>query len=261
MAHTLYFVDHGYQVFSFDNTGCHRSGGSDCGGMSQSVLDLDAALSFLEGQERFRDLPLLLFGHSWGGYAVTAILQFDHDVAASVSVAGYNSPVEMTFQWLLERDGPKAWLAYPYLWIFQLLRFGKNANLTALDGINSSDTPVLLLHGIADDIVDCQSTGIAARRGDISNPNVRCIFFMASGHDGHSSLYTSDDSAAYFREVRAAREALAASYGGELPQEAEWEFNETVDSFRMSGLDPSFMAWVLAFFDNAAVPEAGDAPQ
>ena len=59
------------------------------------VLDLDAALTWVEGERRFDGVPVFLFGHSWGGYAVTAIFHFDHDIAASASVAGFNEAMPM----------------------------------------------------------------------------------------------------------------------------------------------------------------------
>ncbi|MCM1054417.1 MAG: lysophospholipase [Bacteroides sp.] len=80
LAETLYFVDNGYRVFSYDNTGCYRSEGSNCIGLPQSVIDLDAALTYIEQEPRFNGLPLLLYGHSWGGYAVAAIFGYDHNI-------------------------------------------------------------------------------------------------------------------------------------------------------------------------------------
>lgn len=62
MTETVYFVDHGYQVFGYDNTGCYKSEGENCIGLSQSVIDLDAALTFIESEARFDDLPILLYG-------------------------------------------------------------------------------------------------------------------------------------------------------------------------------------------------------
>ena len=51
LTETLYFVDSGYQVFAYDNTGCYESEGKNCVGLVQSVIDLDAALTFIEGEE------------------------------------------------------------------------------------------------------------------------------------------------------------------------------------------------------------------
>ena len=65
-----YFARRGYKIFAFDNSGSHLSGGKSLRGLPQSAEDLDAALSFVT---KTNTLPLYLFGHSWGGYAVSAV--------------------------------------------------------------------------------------------------------------------------------------------------------------------------------------------
>ena len=80
LPETMHFVDSGYSVLTYDATGTGASGGSGTRGLAQSALDLDAALTRAEQE----DLPILLFGHSWGGYAAAAVLGGSHDVTASV---------------------------------------------------------------------------------------------------------------------------------------------------------------------------------
>ena len=70
LPETMHFVDSGYSVLTYDATGTGASGGSGTRGLAQSALDLDAALTRAEQE----DLPILLFGHSWGGYAAAAVL-------------------------------------------------------------------------------------------------------------------------------------------------------------------------------------------
>ena len=70
LPETMHFVDEGYSVLTYDATGTGASGGSGTRGLAQSALDLDAALTRAEQE----DLPILLFGHSWGGYAAAAVL-------------------------------------------------------------------------------------------------------------------------------------------------------------------------------------------
>ena len=106
LAEALCFVDQGWQVLCYSNTGCWDSEGGTCVGLSQSVLDLDAALTWVEEQSRFEDVPIYIYGHSWGGYAAAAVLGFGHDIAASVSVAGFNDPMSMIMAWGEDMMGP-----------------------------------------------------------------------------------------------------------------------------------------------------------
>ena len=78
----------------------NKEGSNQIEGVTTLVLDsatltgkVKADILLIESDERFEDLDVLLYGHSWGGYAVTAIHNFDHDITASVSVAGFNDPM------------------------------------------------------------------------------------------------------------------------------------------------------------------------
>lgn len=251
LPEALSFVDHGYQVLCYSNTGCWDSEGKNCVGLSQSVLDLDAALTWAEGESRFDGLPVLLYGHSWGGYAVAAVLAFDHEVTASASVAGFNDPLPMIVEWGEGMMGPLIWAEYPFIWLNQRLTFGNTLDLTAADAINAVDTPVLILHGSGDYTVGFDTVSIMAARERITNPNVEYIVRGGAGQDGHNSLFHSLDGLAYMDAVQADYEALYEQYGGEPPEEAKDAFFAGVDKGRASAVDEAFMDAVLDFYKRA----------
>ena len=173
----LYFVRHGYQVFGYDNTGYHLSEGKNSVGLPQTVEDLDAALDFLEGEERFYGLPVYLFGHSWGGYSVCAILNFKHRVNAVVSVSGFSSPNKMIREWARRKVGKWSWILNPFLILQQRLAFGKKLDITAVDGINKVDVPVLLIHGSEDPTVRVDGSATISCNEEITNPKVQYILW------------------------------------------------------------------------------------
>ena len=251
MAETLCFIEHGYQVFSFDNTGCCRSEGKNCVGLSQSVIDLDAALSYIEGEDRFEGLPIFLYGHSWGGYAVTAIFNYDHDIAASVSAAGFNKPMEMILEWTKDMMGGFAYVEYPYIYLYQRILFGQNANMAALDGINRTDTPILIIHGSQDTVVGYTGAGIIAYSDTITNPHVQYKTCDAEKQNGHNNLFMSLDAITYFNETDQEYERLYEQYGGNIPEKAEAEFYDSIDKYQTSELDPGFIQDVLRFYERA----------
>ena len=69
-----YFARQGYYVFAYDATGNDESQGEGVGGLPQGVIDLDYAITFVEESGNFPNLPIVLFGHSWGGYSFAAYL-------------------------------------------------------------------------------------------------------------------------------------------------------------------------------------------
>ena len=89
-----YFVQNGYYVFAYDATGCDESEGEGVGGFPQGVIDLDHAITFVEGLDKTKDLPICLFGHSWGAYCVSCIPKYHPEVKAIIECSGFNSSSE-----------------------------------------------------------------------------------------------------------------------------------------------------------------------
>ena len=254
LQEATYFAKRGYRVLSFSNTGSHESEGKGTTGLSQSVIDLDAALDYVESQAQFEKLPIFLYGHSWGGYAVTAVLNYDHNIAGAASVAGYNTPMEMIMAWSKPQMGVISYLEYPYLWIYQKLLFGGASNLSAVDGINSVETPVLIIHGEQDEVIDYNGPSIIAHRDEITNQNVVYITCSGQNQNGHSNLFMAKSATAYQNELNEELDLLAEEYGGEdqIPEDVLKEWYGDADSKRASELDEVFMQDVYQFFKNAA---------
>ncbi len=244
-----YFARKGYKVLSFSNTGSHESEGEGTTGLSQSVIDLDAALDYVEAQKEFEDLPVFLYGHSWGGYAVTAILNYDHPVAGVVSVAGYNSPMEMIMAWCKPQMGSiVSYAEYPFIWIYQKLLFGGASNLSAAEGISSVDTPVLIIHGTEDEVIDYDGPSIMAHRDEITNPNAVYMTIDEEGKNHHSDLWKTKDSKMYIAEMEMELEMLSVNKASE---EERREWYESIDREKTSELDEVFMQDVYSFFRDA----------
>ena len=252
LAEALYFVDCGYQVLCYSNTGCWDSEGKTCVGLNQSVLDLDAALTWVEGEGRFGGVPVFLYGHSWGGYAVAAIFHFDHDIAASASVAGFNQAMPMIMEWGEDMLGPLIYAEYPFIWINQKLTFGKTFGLTAVDALNSTDTPVLILHGNEDETVGYNTVSIISQKDRITNPNVAYFVCDKPPQNDHNRLFQSLESIAYHDELNEIYGELYDRYGGEIPEDEERAFYAAADPFLASEPDADFMDRVAAFYREAA---------
>lgn len=248
-----YFAKRGYRVLSFSNTGSHESEGAGTTGLSQSVIDLDAALDYVEAQEEFEKLPVFLYGHSWGGYAVTAILNYDHEIAGVVSVAGYNTPMEMIMEWAEPSLGMLRYPEYPYIWIYQKLLFGGASNLSAAEGINSVETPVLVIHGTEDEAIAYDGASIMAHRDEITNPNVVFMTCDEENQNGHTNLYMAKSATAYRADLEEEMQLLRAEYGGaqNIPEDVLDDWYADVDREKASELDEVFMQDVYEFFKKA----------
>ena len=174
----MHFVDEGYSVLAYDATGTGASGGSGTRGLAQSALDLDAALTRAEQE----GLPILLFGHSWGGYAAAAVLGGSHDVTASVCAAGFDTPLGLMRQTARRWCGPVAELGVPFLWLDQQLRFGTAANVSGAEAAAASGTPVLVLHGADDDTIPADGPSLLAACQKENAPNIRTVLLPGETH-------------------------------------------------------------------------------
>jgi dienelactone hydrolase len=253
LTDTMYFVDNGWRVFAYDCTGSYNSEGKSTKGLPQSALDLDAALTYIESQNW--GLPIMLYGHSWGGFAVTAVLNYEHDINAVVSLAGYATPMKMLQEQAENMIGRAAILTYPSTWIYQKLLFGKVADLSAIKGINKNNVPVMIVHGLADETILYNGAGIIAHKGKITNPNVIYITRDSENQNGHIKLFLSKRAADYIDAIDEGYKDISNSYNGNIPDNIKTDFYSKIDRVLANELDPTFMNDINAFFEKYLTSE------
>jgi alpha-beta hydrolase superfamily lysophospholipase len=256
MSFIARFAADGYKVFAYNSTGTAGSEGTGTMGMYQSGLDMDGALTFVESDSRFDNLPVYLLGHSWGGYGVCAVLNYDHQVDAVVSFAGVYDGFEIFMEQAVNMVGNDAYVLYPHFWAIHRLTFGGAMDISAVDGINAKpDVPVMIVQGKDDETVLANTTSVYAHRDEITNPNVTIIFNEDYGTK-HNNVFSSQAAIDYNEQVQAAFEAF--SEGKKADTEAEMEaikraFNEEhpVDKQLICQLDEGLIQRIEAFFDEA----------
>ncbi len=251
LPEALYFVDKGWSAFAYDCTGSYDSEGESTVGLAQSVIDLDAALTYINSNNSISDFPIMLYGHSWGGYAVTAILNYNYNITAVTSIAGFNSPIDMLMEQAKRMSVVLGYIEYPFGWAYQTLLFGKTARLTAVDGINSSNTPVMIIHGDGDEEILYDGASIIACKDEITNPNVVYKTCSTENHNGHNSLFVSEAASVYNSAKNVEYKAIYDSYDGNIPNDVKAEYYEGVDKYQSSERDISFLNEINQFFENS----------
>lgn len=248
LAQITYFVDQGWRVFAYDATGSFDSEGKTTKGFPQALIDLDAALEYVSAQEEFDSLPIMLFGHSWGGYAVANILHYDYEIAGVATVSGANSPMEMIVEQGQGMMGGFIYTQYPYLWLYQRILFGKTASLNAVDAINGSDVPVLIIHGTEDDFVEYEGSSIISNINVITNPYVRTISLTEPGSNGHNNLFRSDAALAYIDDLNIDYRNIYDQYEQNIPYEIKQDFYSQVDRSLAQDINRELMDEIHTFF-------------
>ena len=148
-----YFAQNGYYVFAYDATGNDESGGKGIGGVPQGLIDLNYAISFVEDSGNFPDLPIGLFGHSWGGYSVSNVLNYHPEVEAVIECSGPNSSSDLVEGGGTKVIGPVVKVLMPVIKIYERAKYGDYATSSALEGFASTDAEIMVVHSSDDNIV------------------------------------------------------------------------------------------------------------
>ena len=245
----MYFVDKGWRVFAYNNTGVSGSEGENIRGLSQSVIDLDAALTYVKGSNELNNLPVMLVGHSWGGFAVCAVLNENHNVNAVVSFAGYNTGSEVLKENVVSMVGGIYYVLYPQFWAIEKQLFGDMAELTAIDGINKSGIPVMIVQCSNDDVITPNGSSIYAHRGEITNSNTEIIYREGENATGHEYTFCSKEQKAYIDWAKASWDAYKA--GNNNASIAQWAKEVNYDKAKANELDMGLMERINVLFNNA----------
>ena len=229
-----YFVDKGWRVLCYDYTGCYGSEGSNMVGYIQAPKDLDAVLDYVEKDSRFDGLPIMLFGHSLGGYASTAVLQYGHDITSVVAASGFDSPMEQWGYSIKRYTGILGDIMGQYGKVYIRVKFGNMARFSAINGINSTSIPVLLMQGTTDEFYGNVSS-IYEHRDKISNSNCIIRVMDKENHHGHYDYFLSDAAVTYRKDVAS----------GKVDK------NKPIDKFLYEDINNETMDYINDFFVNS----------
>ena len=148
-----YFAQHGYYVFCYDATAMDKSEGDSLGGIPQGVIDLDHAISFVESSNDIPDLPIVLFGHSWGGFCVSSVLTYHPEVKAVIECCGFDRSSDLFESGGKSQAGDGIYLMTPFIRIHESFMFGKYASNTSMDGFDSTDAAIMIVHSADDSVI------------------------------------------------------------------------------------------------------------
>ena len=247
-------VDKGWRVFAYDAIACGESDGDSVLGMSQSPLDVAAAIDFARQSGLADGMPLVLFGHSWGGYGVAAALGLrPNEVDACVSMSGYDAPVEILTASAESSYGLVGRLQAPFMWLNCVVDFGMdNANRSASEAVVASGVPTLVIHGSGDAVVPYEGVSILSALRDKGvgaqgESTVKLITKADAGRNGHNDYFYSRESQAYLNECADTLKQLLEENGSDAESPAVREFRAHVDMHAANTADPELIDEIDSF--------------
>ncbi|MBE5903191.1 MAG: alpha/beta hydrolase [Pseudobutyrivibrio sp.] len=173
-------VKAGYDVLTFDAKAHGESGGKSPLGYPQFVLDLKSVIETIDcGYSR-----VMLLGHSIGAYAVLSYLK---DVDTRIKAVAAVAPVNRGDVFAIS-----VYERFPCIFTKQMVigaqkyerkRFGQLSDLSAVDGVNSTDIPVLILQGDQDELVFINTCSMVKYKDKLRKQNVDIKVVKDGKHD------------------------------------------------------------------------------
>ena len=248
-----FFAHHGYLVFAYDATGNDESEGAGVGGIPQGVIDLDRAISFVKESGSFPELPVVLFGHSWGGYSACSVLTCHPEVKAVIECSGCSRSSDLFEAGGKEQAGNVIYTMMPFIRLHERMKYGKYASNTAMDGFAASDAAVMIVHSEDDGVVPIQYGYDVYYETYKDDPRFTFLRFADRGHN-----YVYNDTA-YIKAFNAGFDAWLETldYDYNAAENKDRFIKDKADYIRLNldrekwshSLDTELFDRFLAFYD------------
>ena len=246
-----FFTSSGYYVFTYDVHGNDNSEGKTVKGLPQGIISLDAALTHLKSIPEYKNLPIMLFGHSWGAFSVGNVLNLHPDVSAAVMVAGFNESEDLMHNYSGKLFGTFADGLMTYVEIYEDLKFGKKTTkLSTIDGIKKTDALIMIVHSRDDKVVPKEygyDKYLKEFEGD------ERVSFVLYENKGHNRLYFSDAAWEYQKKFDEECQAYLKSHKKRNSKKNRIEYLKThLDKKKFFEPDPELMGEILTMYARAA---------
>ena len=178
-----YFARKGYIVFAYDCTGTCESEGKGIKGLVQSQVDLENAINYISSIDELKDYKILVYGHSWGGYATATELNSKaaQKITAAATLSGFDDIWGIAEYQLSKYATKMCVLTKPWFYLHFIIRYGKRALYKGINGVNKFQGPVLVMHSKDDPTVHFENS-IAIHQDKNKNPQAEFVIFEDRGH-------------------------------------------------------------------------------
>lgn len=242
-----YLAQNGFLVYAFDNTGNDESEGESVKGLPQGVIDLRFALDHVRTQAVSRDLPIMLCGHSWGGYSVCSELEKETDITAVVSLANFNKSSDMMIDQGVKMYGDSVGMMSPFLTVCDFVNFGSDAFLSSMKGLQNTNAEVLLFHSEDDGMINIENAFdlYESKLGD--KENLTFVRLQGKGHSPQAAY----EAIEYNTQKKKERRQILSENNDTWTDELQADYMKNYDIEQANALDMDVMEQIVDFYDNS----------
>lgn len=249
------FASNGYYVFTYDTRGNDNSQGITLKGLPQGIISLSYAIEHLAEIEEYKNLPVMLFGHSWGAFSVGNVLNVHPEVSAAVIVAGFNESEDVMLNFSGKVFGPLADGLMTYVDLYEKLKFGKQvAKFSAINGMKNTNALIMITHSKDDKIVPYRF-GYAKFYKEFKE-NER-FTFISHEKRGHTGILYAPEAKKYEEEFENEYKAYLKRTGRKNNEKTKSEYTKFhFDKLRAFKPDPKLIKSALELYEKALTREA-----
>lgn len=234
-----FFVKNGYAVFGYDAAGNDESSGR-INGLPRGIIDLNSAIAYARSVPGLASLPIVLWGHSWGGYSAVCSLAYNQDIKAVASVSAFIRSSDIIEAKGVSAGGFPAQVLIPYVRSVERMKFGEYSAADGVSAAKSSSAGLFIAHGTADDVVPMKY-GYTRYYDELSGlPRVQ---FSEYRGKGHAEILYSEEGWTYTNYLQ----EEAAKLGS---QEERRAFLKAIDREKLClRLNTQLFEDILKFYD------------
>ena len=175
-----YLCNRGYKVFGFDYVGTSSSTGKSLVGFGSSIRSLDYVIKTLLKEDEFKNIDLYVYGHSWGGHAVTNITKFEPRIKGVIALAP-----ALSFEDVIKGLVPKfMYPMIPFLSLIEKIKLGRYGSCKAHKSFKKYQGKVLVIHSKDDHMVKYNLTTLKLEK---RYPNFK---YLILNDRKHNPVYT-----------------------------------------------------------------------
>lgn len=174
----------GYKVLTLDYTGCGESGGKVLGSLNAPTRDVNELLNLLKIEK-----PIILIGHSLGGYTALNIINLRNDIMKAIILSGFLS---------IDRTIP-VFVKNKFI-VSRILKYEQKAikeysNINNIDYLNKTTDDLFFIHSDNDGMIPYDISMKVVEQ--IDNPHIKTLLVHNRKHNPNYS----DSAVEYMNEV------------------------------------------------------------
>lgn len=240
-----YLCRKGFLVFSYDMTSFDESVAPGIRSFIQGVIDLENAIHFVREKSDYRGLPISLFGHSWGAYSSSTVLNVYPDIESVVEVSGFNSSEELIRIHKEEYAGEDAPSVDKYISAYEEYYFGRYAKFDAINGFKNSRAKILCIHSKDDKTVPIDAGLNLYEKEFKSSPRFTFVKFDKAGH---GEVFYTKEARDYYTFIRNQYNEKFKKDATSTKEDRKAYLNSIIDkSIFLNMLDTSLMDYISDF--------------